>query len=41
MAVYRERLIRAYLSASNSNRKENPFKAFDENDNIKKRYLWL
>ena len=39
--VYRDRLIRAYLGASNSNRKENPFTGFDENDNIKMRDLWL
>ncbi len=39
--MYRERLIRAYLGASNSERKENPFTGFDENDNIKMRDLWL
>jgi hypothetical protein len=39
--LYRERLIRAYLGASNSDRKENPFTGFDENDNIKMRDLWL
>ena len=39
--MYRERLIRAYLGASNSNRNENPFTGFDENDNIKMRDLWL
>ena len=39
--LYRERLIRAYLGASNSNRNENPFTGFDENDNIKMRDLWL
>jgi hypothetical protein len=39
--VYRERLIRAYLGASNSDRKENPFTGFDENDNIKMRDLWV
>ena len=39
--VYRDRLIRAYLGASNSNRKENPFTGFDENDNIKMRDLWM
>jgi hypothetical protein len=38
--VYRDRLIRAYLGASNSERKENPFTGFDENDNIKMRDLW-
>jgi hypothetical protein len=39
--LYRDRLIRAYLGASNSERKENPFTGFDENDNIKMRDLWL
>jgi hypothetical protein len=39
--MYRERLIRAYLGASNSDRKENPFTGFDEKDNIKMRDLWL
>ena len=39
--MYRERLIRAYLGASNADRKENPFTGFDENDNIKMRDLWL
>jgi Patatin-like phospholipase len=38
--VYRDRLIRAYLGASNSDRKPNPFTGFDENDNIKMRELW-
>ena len=38
--MYRDRLIRAYLGASNSDRKENPFTGFDENDNIKMRDLW-
>jgi hypothetical protein len=38
--IYRDRLIRAYLGASNSDRKENPFTGFDENDNIKMRGLW-
>src|SRR6266446_5859675 len=38
--MYRERLIRAYLGASNPDRKENPFTGFDENDNIKMRDLW-
>jgi Patatin-like phospholipase len=39
--VYRDRLIRAYLGASNSARKPNPFTGFDENDNIKMRDLWV
>ena len=38
--MYRERLIRAYLGASNSDRHENPFTGFDENDNIRMRDLW-
>jgi hypothetical protein len=38
--MYRERLIRAYLGASNADRKENPFTGFDDNDNIKMRDLW-
>jgi hypothetical protein len=33
-AMYRMRLIRAYLGASNVNRKPNPFTGFDPNDNI-------
>ncbi len=39
--LYRERLIRAYLGASNNDRKPNPFTGFDHNDNIKMRDLWL
>src|SRR5438477_994132 len=39
--VYRDRLIRAYLGASNSDRRPNPFTGFDENDNIKMRELWM
>ena len=39
--MYRDRLIRAYLGASNSDRKPNPFTGFDENDNIKMRELWM
>jgi hypothetical protein len=39
--VYRDRLIRAYLGASNSERKPNPFTGFDEDDNIKMRDLWV
>jgi hypothetical protein len=38
--MYRDRLIRAYLGASNSDRHENPFTGFDEKDNIKMRDLW-
>jgi len=33
-AMYRQRLIRAYLGASNARRKPHPFTGFDENDNI-------
>jgi uncharacterized membrane protein len=40
-AVYRDRLIRAYLGASNKTRKPNPFTGFDEGDNIRMRELWL
>src|SRR2546423_7496412 len=39
-AVYRDRLIRAYLGASNKQRDPNPFTGFDENDNIRMRELW-
>ena len=39
-SLYRDRLIRAYLGASNRNRKPNPFTGFDENDNIRMRLLW-
>lgn len=34
-AMYRNRLIRAYLGASNSNRHPNPFTGFDPNDNLR------
>jgi hypothetical protein len=33
-ALYRDRIIRAYLGASNTNRNPNPFTGFDPNDNI-------
>ena len=39
-AVYRDRLIRAYLGASNPHRKPNPFTGFDEEDNVRMRVLW-
>jgi hypothetical protein len=39
-AMYRDRLIRAYLGASNRKRDPNPFTGFDENDNPKMRELW-
>jgi hypothetical protein len=34
-AMYRSRLIRAYLGASNAKRNPHPFTGFDENDNLK------
>ena len=39
-AMYRDRLIRAYLGASNRNRKPNLFTGFDENDNPRMHSLW-
>ncbi|MDQ2824851.1 MAG: patatin-like phospholipase family protein [Verrucomicrobiota bacterium] len=39
-AMYRDRLIRAYLGASNKKREPNPFTGFDENDNVRMRELW-
>jgi hypothetical protein len=33
-ALYRDRITRGYLGASNTNRKPNPFTGFDPNDNI-------
>ena len=41
-AMYRNRLIRAYLGASRSKgeRKPNPFTGFDPNDNIPMSFLW-
>lgn len=39
-AVYRDRLIRAYLGASNKARNPNPFTGFDEKDNLRMRELW-
>jgi hypothetical protein len=38
-ALYRDRLIRAYLGASNSNRAPNPFTGFDPWDNIRMKDL--
>ncbi|HEX6126398.1 MAG TPA: patatin-like phospholipase family protein [Pyrinomonadaceae bacterium] len=32
--AYRDRLVRAYLGASNSDRKQNTFTGFDDNDNL-------
>ena len=39
-AMYRARLIRAYLGASNLKRQGNPFTGFDEADNIQMHELW-
>lgn len=39
-AMYRDRLIRAYLGASNRNRNPNPFTGFDEGDNPRMHDLW-
>jgi hypothetical protein len=39
-AMYRDRLIRAYLGASNRNRDPNPFTGFDEKDNPRMHALW-
>jgi len=38
-AMYRMRLIRAYLGASNTERKPNPFTGFDPADNLEMRHL--
>jgi hypothetical protein len=39
-SIYRNRLIRAYLGASNPKRAPNPFTGFDEGDNINLHELW-
>ncbi len=39
-AIYRDRLIRAYLGASHKTRRPNPFTGFDEDDNVFMRDLW-
>ncbi len=39
-AMYRDRLIRAYLGASNPHRDPNPFTGFDEGDNIRMSEMW-
>ncbi|HWO01320.1 MAG TPA: patatin-like phospholipase family protein [Blastocatellia bacterium] len=39
-AMYRNRLIRAYLGASREHRKPNLFTGFDEDDNIQMHKLW-
>ena len=39
-SVYRNRLIRGFLGASNPKRAPNPFTGFDEADNIRMHQLW-
>jgi hypothetical protein len=39
-AMYRDRLIRAYLGASNDTRNPHPFTGFDPNDNIPMHKAW-
>jgi len=39
-SLYRNRLIRGYLGASNPDRAPNPFTGFDEDDNIRMARLW-
>ncbi len=39
-ALYRNRLIRAFLGATNPNRHANSFTGFDENDNLRVADLW-
>jgi hypothetical protein len=39
-SIYRNRLIRAYLGASNPARAPNPFTGFDEDDNMPMQALW-
>jgi hypothetical protein len=39
-AMYRNRLIRAYLGASNTDRHANPFTGFDDDDNLQMHELW-
>src|SRR5207302_10891084 len=39
-AMYRDRLIRAYLGASHPERKPNPFTGFDEEDDVRMHDLW-
>jgi hypothetical protein len=34
-AMYRDRLVRAYLAASNASRRPSPFTGFDETDNVR------
>src|SRR5438552_16005823 len=40
-AVYRDRLIRAYLGGSNKQRDPNPFTGFDQDVNVRMHELWL
>ena len=39
-AMYRNRLIRAYLGASHPDRRANPFTGFDDGDNLQMHELW-
>jgi hypothetical protein len=39
-ALYRNRIIRGFLGASNTNRNPDPFTGFDENDNLRVHELW-
>ena len=39
-ALYRNRIIRAFLGGSNPNRRANPFTDFDGNDNLRMHELW-
>ncbi|MEN3331073.1 MAG: hypothetical protein V7641_438 [Blastocatellia bacterium] len=39
-AMYRNRLIRAYLGASNTKRHPNPFTGFDKKDNLTMQEIW-
>src|SRR6185295_19730987 len=39
-ALYRNRLIRGYLGASNPHRTPNPFTGFDDADNVRMASLW-
>jgi hypothetical protein len=40
-ALYRNRIIRGFLGASNTNRAPNAFTGFDENDNLRVHELWV
>lgn len=39
-ALYRNRIIRAFLGASNPDRRPNPFTGLDENDNLRVHEMW-